>query len=234
MAGIRHSGKLPKLWECIGRLDETSQAAYVKPAALGRVFPDLALFGISQFRSTRLQRYTTWNSHENPAEGGRLHVHWACTLKLARAMSSHPLSTISEMMEQYAADAVRLAPQFGVALDYSESSLEALEHILDQLAGKRPISEAEPRSEDTMQKELDSVSRIWGGYFGETIRRLWGGEWGVETYPGTIAPVISVDIGGAKLFPVMKIYRRLTKGQDENVWRFYQMVRERVSKGRKQ
>jgi len=149
-------------------------------------------------------------------------------------MSSHSLNTISEMMEHYAADAVRLAPEFGVTLDYSESSLEALERILDQLADQLPSSETEPRSEDSMQKELDSVSRIWGGYFGETIRRLWGGEWGVETYPGTIAPVISVDIGGAKLFPVMKIYRRLTKGEDENVWRFYQMMRRRVSGVRKQ
>jgi hypothetical protein len=149
-------------------------------------------------------------------------------------MSTHPLNTIADMMEQYAEDAVRLAPEFGAALDYSEASLEVLERILDQLADKLPGSEVEPRSEDSMQKELDSVSRIWGGYFGETIRRLWGGEWGVEAYPGTIAPVISVEISGAKLFPVMKIYRRLTKGEDENVWRFYQMVRAKVSEVRKQ
>ena len=148
-------------------------------------------------------------------------------------MSTHPLNTISDMMEQYAADAVRLAREFGVTLDYSESSLEALERILDQLA-KSPNSEMEPRSEDSMQKELDSISRIWGGYFGETIRRLWGGEWGVETYPGTIAPVVSIDICGAKLFPVMKIYRRLTKREEEDVWRFYQMVREKVSERRTQ
>src|SRR6185312_16545150 len=132
------------------------------------------------------------------------------------------------------ADAVRLAPEFSETLDYSESSLHALERILSQLAVKLPSSETEPRREDSIQKELDSISRIWGGYLGETIRRLWGGEWGIETYPGTIAPVISVDVGGAKLFPVMKVYRRLTKGQDENVWRFYQMVRGRVSEGKKQ
>lgn len=149
-------------------------------------------------------------------------------------MSTHHLNTISDMMEQYAADAVRLAPEFGVMLDYSEDSLEALERILDQLANRFQSSETEARSEDSIAKELDSISRIWGGYFGETIRQLWGGEWGIETYPGTIAPVISVDIGGAKLFPVMKIYRRLTKGQDENVWRFYETVRARVSGGRKQ
>ncbi len=149
-------------------------------------------------------------------------------------MSTHPLSNISDMMEQYAAEAVRLAPEFGIMLDYSESSLEGLERILDRLAETFPSSEMELRSEESVQKELDSVSRIWGGYFGETVRRLWGGTWGVETYPGTVAPVISVDVGGAKLFPVMKIYRRLTKGEDENVWRFYQMVRAKVSEGRKQ
>lgn len=147
-------------------------------------------------------------------------------------MSRQPLDTISEMMGQFAADAVRLAPDFGATLDYSEASLETLERILNQLADRFARSDTKPRTKESIEQELDSVSRIWGGYFGETICRLWGGEWGVESYPGTIAPVISVDIGGAKLFPVMKVFRRLTKGNDENVWRFYQMVRERVSKGK--
>ena len=149
-------------------------------------------------------------------------------------MSDQPPNNLADMMEQYARDAVRLAPEFGLTLDYSEVSLQMLESILDKIAAGFPSSYGESNSEDSRQKQLDSAARIWGGYFGETIRRLWGGEWGVETYPGTIAPVISIDIGGAKLFPVMKIYRRLTKGQDENVWRFYQIVRGRVSEGRKQ
>lgn len=139
-------------------------------------------------------------------------------------------ATISEMMESYAAEAVRKGREFNVTFDYSESSLQALEPILTQIAARRPKpKDSEAASSDPADQALDADSRMWGAYLGETIRRLWGGDWGVETYPGTMAPVISVDIGGAKLFPVMKIYRRLTQGENENVWKFYQMVREKFS-----
>src|ERR1700741_646086 len=107
-------------------------------------------------------------------------------------------NTISEMMENYAAEAVRLAREFTATLDFSEPSLQALETILTQIASTlpKPVG-AESASKDPAQGKIDAASRIWGGYFGETIRRLWGGDWGVETYPGTVAPVISVDVGGA-------------------------------------
>ena len=138
-------------------------------------------------------------------------------------------NTISEMMQGYAAEAVRLASEHDAKLDYSEPSLRAVEAILAKMYSSTGASP----NEDPVQQKLDSTSRIWGAYFGETIRRLWGGEWGVETYPGTVAPVISVDIGGAKLFPVMKVYRRLTQGDAENVWEFYQMVRQKIASGSK-
>jgi hypothetical protein len=134
------------------------------------------------------------------------------------------------MMESYAAEAVRLAPEFGVKLDYSESSLQELEQILSRLCDRVPsLPSSNSFDQDPGQQQIDAAARVWGGYFGETVRRLWGGDWGVETYPGTAAPVISVDVGGAKIFPVMKVYRRLTQGDSEDVWRFYQMVREKVS-----
>lgn len=151
-------------------------------------------------------------------------------------MSTQQHSTISEMMEHHSAEAVRLAPDFDVHLDYSEASLQKLEDILTQLCATLPSSgnTAGSASKNPAQERLDTTSRVWGAYFGETIRRLWDGEWGVETYPGTVAPVISIDIGGAKIFPVMKIYRRLTRGDGENVWKFYQMIREKLGTGKKQ
>ena len=139
------------------------------------------------------------------------------------------------MMEGYAAEAVRLGADFGVALDYSDASVQDLERILAELSEKlEKLLPSASATNDTAQAQLDVTARVWGGYFGETIRRLWGGEWGVETYPGSVAPVISVDIGRAKLFPVMKVYRRLTQGGAENVWDFYQMVREKLAVGNKQ
>jgi hypothetical protein len=145
-------------------------------------------------------------------------------------------NTISEMMQGYAAEAVRLASEHDAELDYSESSLQDVEAILAKMysnLAKTTIGTASP-SQDSAQQKLDSTSRIWGAYFGETIRRLWGGEWGVETYPGSLAPVISIDIGGAKLFPVMKVHRRLTQGDADNVWAFYQMVRKKIASGQRQ
>lgn len=138
-------------------------------------------------------------------------------------------------MGSYADEAVRRSREFHVTLDYSESSLCTLETILGQISATLPRPHSQKtEAKDSAQEQIDAASRIWGGYFGETIRRLWGGDWGVETYPGTVAPVISIDIGGAKLFPVMKVYRRLTQGESENVWTFYQMVRERAPKGGRQ
>ncbi|HWC15728.1 MAG TPA: hypothetical protein VG498_01880, partial [Terriglobales bacterium] len=80
--------------------------------------------------------------------------------------------TIADMMEAYAADAVRLAPDFNVQLDYSEASLERLEGILERVAAENtqiapPGSQV---SKDPEQAQIDATSRIWGGYFGETIR----------------------------------------------------------------
>jgi hypothetical protein len=140
-------------------------------------------------------------------------------------MNSH--ATISEMMQGYADDAVRLAVNFGRRLDYSEASLSELERILASIHAQQPVTPTAPGDNNSTQ--LDSTSRVWGAYFGETIRRLWGGEWGVETYPGTTAPVVSVDCSGAKIFPVMKVYRRLTLGTSENVLDFYRMVREKLA-----
>lgn len=140
-------------------------------------------------------------------------------------------NTISEMMEEYAAEAVRMASEFSVKLDYSESSLESLEQILAQVSAQLPGIALTQSNSNSLQQEIENAARVWGGYLGETIRRLWGGEWDVETYPGTTAPVVSVDVGGAKVFPIMKVYRRLSQGEAENVWRFYHVIREKISRG---
>jgi len=142
---------------------------------------------------------------------------------------------ISAMMEAYAEQAVSAAREMNITLDYKEESIERLEKILSQLYDQRPVflGKAAPGEEDPAQKQIDSMSRIWGGYFGEVMRRRWGGDWTLETYPGTIAPVVTLEIDGAKIFPAMKIYRRLMNGASEDVAKFYQMVKDKLQKNRK-
>jgi hypothetical protein len=142
---------------------------------------------------------------------------------------------IAQMMQAYAEQAVSAAREMNITLDYGEDSVHHLERILSQLYEERPVflGKAAPGEEDPAQQQIDSMSRIWGGYFGEVIRRCWGGEWTLETYPGTVAPVVTLEVDGAKIFPAMKVYRRLTNGTNDDVAKFYEMVKDKIRKNRK-
>jgi len=142
---------------------------------------------------------------------------------------------IAEMMRAYAEQAVSAAREMNITLDYGEESVHQLERILTQLHNERPVflGKTAQGEEDPAQKQIDSMSRMWGGYFGEVIRRCWGGEWTLETYPGTVAPVVTLEVDGAKIFPAMKVYRRLTSGANDDVAKFYEMVRDKLRKNRK-
>jgi hypothetical protein len=142
---------------------------------------------------------------------------------------------IAQMMQAYAEQAVSAAREMNITLDYGEDSVHHLERILSQLYEERPVflGKAAPGEEDPAQQQIDSMSRIWGGYFGEVIRRCWGGEWTLETYPGTVAPVVTLEVDGAKIFPAMKVYRRLTNGTNDDVGKFYEMVKDKIRKNRK-
>jgi hypothetical protein len=42
--------------------------------------------------------------------------------------------------------------------------------------------------------------------------------------------VPAVDLRGSRLFPLMKVYRRLTEGEEEDLRTFFSMVTERLGK----
>ncbi len=125
------------------------------------------------------------------------------------------------MAAVYAEKAVALAREFKARLDYSENSLMEVETILAQLSRELPT--AQPATED-----LTEICKMWGSYFGEVVRRRFGGEWSIETYPGKQFATLTLNVGGRKLFPSMKIHRRLTEGEAEDVWSFYKMIKSRL------
>jgi hypothetical protein len=124
-------------------------------------------------------------------------------------------ASLAEMMEAYAKEAVRVAwDDHRQYLDLTEASVDLLEQILDG------------QSAD----DLDFQTRLWGSYFGEVIRTRFAGEWELSQYPGGgIAAVPTLLIGGSRLYPLMKVYRRLTLGEGENLSAFYKMVAARLS-----
>jgi hypothetical protein len=134
-------------------------------------------------------------------------------------METH--TSVASMAAVYAEKAVVLAREFKARLDYSENSLMEVETILAQLSRELPA--AQPASED-----LTEICKMWGSYLGEVVRRRFGGEWSIETYPGKQFATLTLNVGGGKLFPSMKIHRRLTEGEGDNVWSFYKMIKTRL------
>lgn len=130
-------------------------------------------------------------------------------------------ASIAEMMQSCAADAVKMAhDRFGFVLDYSESSVESVETILSTLAGSLSSSDSD---------ELERQVKLWGAYLGEVVRRQRDGAWDLVSYPGRIAAVPAMVVARSQLYPLMKVYRRLTMGEAENVWKFYERIRDRLS-----
>jgi hypothetical protein len=120
------------------------------------------------------------------------------------------------MMEGYARAAADLARgEFHQTLDFSAESIDALDEIL-VLVGESP------------ERDLDFEVRLWGSYLGEVLRRRYAGTWEMTQYPGGVAAVPAVEVRGSRLFPLMKVYRRLTEGAEEDLRAFYAMVTERL------
>lgn len=122
--------------------------------------------------------------------------------------------SVEQMVFEYASEAVAQARAQKVALDFTEASVEKLDAL---------VGAASPQN-------LDEASKMWGAYFGEVVRRRWGGEWSIESYPGGQFATLTLTVHGSKLFPSLKIYRRLTQGASESLATFYQAVKEKLGK----
>jgi len=119
-------------------------------------------------------------------------------------------------MEGYAQAAVETAKsQYRQTLDYSAESINTLDEIIVLLS-------------ESLDIDLDFESRLWGSYLGEVIRTRYAGLWEMTQYPGGQVAVPAVEVRGSRLFPLMKVYRRLTNGEEEDLPAFYNMVTERL------
>jgi hypothetical protein len=135
---------------------------------------------------------------------------------LRNRLQSEAFPDLGAMMEGYARAAATLArEEFRQSLDFTPESIDALDEIL-VLIGESP------------ELDLDFEARLWGSYLGEVLRRRYAGSWEMTQYPGGVAAVPAVDVRGSRLFPMMKVYRRLTIGDEEDLSSFYAMVTERL------
>ena len=131
-------------------------------------------------------------------------------------LTNTSFDSLDAMMQAYAAEAVRVAAsEHRAKLDYSTTSIDALESILSTLV--------EPPVDD-----LEWLTKLWGSYFGEVFRRRYSSTWTMSEYPGGQLAIPTVEIGGSRIYPLLKVHRRLTLGEGENLVNFTEMARKRL------
>ncbi len=134
-------------------------------------------------------------------------------------LNAATFDSLQAMMTAYAEQAVATAwTERRQRLDFSDASVTILEGILARIDP--------PAAEDQ-----DFLTRLWGSYFGEVLRRRFGGEWIMSVYPGGDLSLPTLDVQGSRLYPLLKVYRRLTMGESENLSNFYHLVRQRLGEG---
>src|ERR1700739_2205922 len=138
--------------------------------------------------------------------------------ELRNGLESQSFPDLGSMMEGYARAAADHAREtFNQHLDFSANSIDALDEIL-VLASESP------------ELDLDFEVRLWGAYLGEVLRQRYAGTWEMTQYPGGAVAVPAVEVRGSRLFPLVKVYRRLTMGDEEDLRTFFTMVTERLGK----
>jgi hypothetical protein len=142
----------------------------------------------------------------------------ATHVELRTRLESVNYPDLGSMMETYARAAVDSAKQeYKQKLDFSAESIDGLDEIL-VLVSESP------------EMDVDFESRLWGSYLGEVLRRRYAGNWDMTVYPGGALSVPAVEVRGSRLFPLMKVYRRLTVGEEEDLRAFFSMVTGRLGK----
>lgn len=149
---------------------------------------------------------------------------------LRKRLEGTTFPDLEAMMESYARAAAELAAsQFQRKLDFSGDSVDGLDEILVILGESPDI-------------DIDFEVRLWGSYLGEVLRRRYAGTWELVPYPGELpdgagkgrsggpVAVPAVEVRGSRLFPLLKVYRRLSIGEEEDLPSFFAMVTERLGK----
>lgn len=131
--------------------------------------------------------------------------------------------TVEDMMRAYSEDAINLGKQLGKNLDFSEESIQTVEVILEMYHNSLPRrGMLKWIKKSPSDEEIAQVSKIWGGYIGEVIRKYIGGIWIIDNN------TIILVIGDTQIFPPAKVYKRIKNGKEDNVWHYYQVLKQEL------
>jgi hypothetical protein len=131
--------------------------------------------------------------------------------------------TTEEMMQYLASAAVEMADKnYGTKLDYTPESIEKVDEVL----GK--IHEEYQRTKPS--QGLQGLAMAYGAYIGEVIRRSEpGAKWEQGDAVGGERSYPLYWRGGAS-YVCAWCYRRITNGEEDNVWHKYVAIKNQTWK----
>ena len=119
-------------------------------------------------------------------------------------------------MERLAAEAVEAAKVWGLDLDYTAESLEALDGLAQRIYGLHRML---PLPEDM----LVGLANVYGAYLGEVLLRCGLKDLGFTWTEGEEGK-IGVGREDFWMAPVTKAYKRMTRGPEHSLAEFFECM----------
>ena len=145
-------------------------------------------------------------------------------LRFQHSRAAKPeFKTTDEMMQFLAASAVEMANKnCGIKLDYSPESIEKVDVVLGKIHDEYQRTNS--------SQGIHGLAMAYGAYIGEVIRRSEpGAKWeqsdsvgGQNSYP--------MQWRGGASYVCAWCYRRITNGDEDNVWHKYIAIRDQTWK----
>ncbi len=130
-------------------------------------------------------------------------------------MKNNPPPDVETLMQQMNQSAFKVASSYGVALDYSDESVQGVESILGDFH-----NEFKKTKDDS---GLRGIALFFAAYLGEVIRRKGlGGSWS-RNHPTIGEDSFPFAWNGGDLFLYGWCQKRIFDGKEDDVWIKYRV-----------
>lgn len=128
---------------------------------------------------------------------------------------------MQQAIHTYRDGALKHAETCGVHLDDSPASMASVEEILAFMYNLTKQGVAKPSD-----AQITEFANGYGAYIGEVVRRLYGGEWQIfkEDPSSPFYDATALKTGGIFIFPPIRVYWRLTQGEETNIVKYYETI----------
>ena len=172
--------------------------------------------------ATRWERMRSWGLLTMGTVAGSFLIMGAMLMTMQLSQGSVPqqkFASTDAMMEHLANEAAGwVKKDRGINLDYSVESIQVIEEELGRI--EKEIDKEKP------QQGTFGLAMGYGAYIGEVFRRRDGGSWAQDHPNGGEQSFPMTTKSNVTIFPVGWCWKRLTVGEEDNVYLKARLVSE--------